>query len=748
MKTKTQPTELQLAQTCLYQAYSPKHRIDLLDSSLLELYHYHLDDILQHTIRSLNDIITMADNLEPEELTEEITYKRNIHELTLDHITRDCYKNSLYSILLETFFAKDGFSIHQLVSHLWSNFKSHSTYVPIVVREPVINTTIHIFRGLMDFELVIKGESFRFYNKNAIKGNIRNTYELPSLVPTYYNPTTNLGGYRDGKSHAITGKQINQHTEEICLDHLNRLGHTALSINLDVYEHAPYPEFDPEAKWLESQHRMETIYDIRKRRDQYNLKLEQTPTRIKSLNNWSDNKFYFVGKYDTRGRTYLKSFHLDYIGDKFIRAAISLNQKELIQESCEDSTYLPFTPFEWALISLTSNYGKDKILYSDRLSWAKEVLPLTQVDTLEELKDNFSAFLVKADNKPQFWADVVALWDTFHGRYTGHLISQDSASSGAQLISLGLKCLKGMSNTGFSDTSQVPDIYTKVRDTMGTEMPRPQFKKGMIPAFYNSVAAPERVFKSESPQFFKAFKEELPAVVNYSGCILEAWNESATEYSWELPDGFTVITPVLVDTTYKFKYGTFEYIYTEKHKGTKRKRSAGTKSVAANVTHSYDAYVLRELARRCNYKTKKVKAALANLNRTPSTEPVETPNTKLLNLEKLYYLFEQGSVVALEYINEHSVSEISEEYRDYLIAQFEEMLKYKSFEIIFVHDDFRSHPNHVTRMKWLYNSICKETYLGDWFYVILEQLSGKKFLRDKPTQEGIDLIMNSHYSIG
>lgn len=410
-----------------------------------------------------------------------------------------------------------------------------------------------------------------------------------------------------------------------------------------------------------------------------------------------------------------------------------------------------YTGFEWLMIDLCSHFGHDKWQYPKRIEWTKELLPLFKVSTVELLKSNLAPWIAVADNKPHFTGSALAIWDTIQGEASNWTVAQDSASSGAQLMSCLMKCETGMYNTGVLGTD-FPDLYTTVNEKLsngGLDIPRKLLKKGMIPHMYASTAAPEAIFGDNYPMFLTAYAQSVPMAQLLSDALVNAWNSAATEHCWELPDGFDVRVPVLVTEEKQIPYKEHKFAYRFQRIGTKEKgKAAGTKSLSPNVIHSYDAYVLRELARRCNYDVSVLGAALEALWEMPAGKVDIESATALKRCEQRFKKYGQVSLVAVEHINAGSVRYISDEYRNTLIELINEVMDHTSFEIKTVHDEFSCLPNHVTKMKQHYNRILQETYLGKWMYVVLERLSGRTLVAPKVDQDIAQQILNAPFSIG
>ena len=80
-----------------------------------------------------------------------------------------------------------------------------------------------------------------------------------------------------------------------------------------------------------------------------------------------------------------------------------------------------FTGYEYLLIDCANNFGKDKLLFEDRIQWA--------TDNLDHLED----LLHESDEPPMYAKAVMAIRKAQAGLPTGHRVSFDAVCSGMQI---------------------------------------------------------------------------------------------------------------------------------------------------------------------------------------------------------------------------------------------------------------------------------------------------------------------------
>lgn len=116
---------------------------------------------------------------------------------------------------------------------------------------------------------------------------------------------------------------------------------------------------------------------------------------------------------------------------------------------------------------------------------------------------------------------------------------------------------------------------------------------------YGSEAVPKKVFgEGALLDLFETIAErELPAVWALNKALLRLWNPAALSYEWKLPDNFHVKTKVMGSSYQTVNFmGQSVDVHTQVNMAQPEGRSIG-----ANLTHSIDGLIVREMTRRCSY---------------------------------------------------------------------------------------------------------------------------------------------------
>ena len=322
-----------------------------------------------------------------------------------------------------------------------------------------------------------------------------------------------------------------------------------------------------------------------------------------------------------------------------------------------------FTPFEYLLIDVANQYGLDKKLYEQRIAWGQENL-----DKLETLVD-------KAETPNMYWKAVDAVRCAQAGIPIGHLVGFDSAASGIQLLSVCSRCVVGMMNTGvLNDESRTgaPDIYTTATKVMNRESyVRKAVKNALMTYFYGSDAQPIATFgEGEDLQlFFNAAKQVAPEAFDLRSILVGMWNPKAEAHTWVMPDHGVVYKRVWDTEDYRIQEPLLGSSFTFRT-SVNRPLEKGV-SLAADVTHSIDGFLLRELNRRCNFNREALRNALALIDTLGDIHI--TDRSKIVSL------------VEVEYLNEDTLLTYSLNQLAILKEIITMSLNAGSFEVVNVH---------------------------------------------------------------
>lgn len=291
-------------------------------------------------------------------------------------------------------------------------------------------------------------------------------------------------------------------------------------------------------------------------------------------------------------------------------------------------------------------------------------------------------------------------------------VALDSKSSCIQLASIMLRdnvALKKVFTIGLKNHKDCKP-YIRVFKKFPRELEK-DIKKSCIMQFtYGGNSFCNSHLGTDVHEFHKLYKENLPLVFTFRNACVAGWNDEALCYSWNLPDGFEVNMectkaiseiPDYVDTRIELEIQgkrhhikPFWSINTPLQKG-----ELGTKGIGANLIHSIDAYIMRELVRRCHGKFR------------TSLEQISIGELKCsANAKAIYDMWVQTKMVSLNILNELKKGDsIPQDYYD-AIKDTMLTLPEHSFYIKPIHDEFCCRVEFRDEMVQVYNCLLVELY--------------------------------------
>jgi hypothetical protein len=258
---------------------------------------------------------------------------------------------------------------------------------------------------------------------------------------------------------------------------------------------------------------------------------------------------------------------------------------------------------------------------------------------------------------------------------------------------------------------------------------------------YGSDAVPKRVFGEGAllDLFETTAFTEMPAVWELNKAFLRMWNPEAYDYQWVLPDNFHVKTKVKGDIINRVTFmGQTVDVHTKVNEPQPQGRSIG-----ANVTHSLDGYIVREMGRRCNYD----RAVLADVKSAIHVgRGLGSNRAKDRSLQRISELFKASGLLSarcFDYIDRENIDLIS---RD-AVAKLIETLPAKPFPILANHDCFRVHPNYGNDLRLQYNRQLAELSDSTILNFVCTQLLGVEVNTKKLALLNSSEILSSEYAL-
>ena len=394
-----------------------------------------------------------------------------------------------------------------------------------------------------------------------------------------------------------------------------------------------------------------------------------------------------------------------------------------------------FTAKEYLQIDVASNFGLDKKDWDERLAWFAQ-----NEANLEELT-------AQADEPALFFAGVQAYRQMQKGQPIGYPISLDATASGMQILS----CLTGdraaAELCNVVDTEHRRDPYTIIYEIMtqrigeAAKISRENTKQAIMTSLYGSVAMPKQVFGDGMLYytFLAVMGEQAPAVWELNQVMLDIWDPTVLSHDWIMPDNFHVHVKVMdqVREVIHFLNEPFEV--------SKRinRPVEGGRSLGANLTHSVDALVVREMTRRCMYHQPTIDFIVNFLD--GHTEKRLESKDDLMVATMAKHHAESGYLSAriLEHLTPANAGHIDEA----LIWELLDSLPKKPFNILSIHDCFRCHPNYGNDLRKQYNNQLHLLARSNMLGFLLSQILNRPITAGKADPHLFKDVLAANYAL-
>lgn len=407
-----------------------------------------------------------------------------------------------------------------------------------------------------------------------------------------------------------------------------------------------------------------------------------------------------------------------------------------------------FTPMQYLMIDVANNFGHDKLTWEERLSWFREN------------EDRLDALQKEAENPALYYTGVNAYRQAQMGMTVHYPISLDATASGAQILAALVCCEKSALLCNVLDNGgQRMDLYTALFEIMqgsleeaagddaiivpGSNITRKQVKKAVMTALYGSKKEPKAAF-GDGPLldlFYATMDAEAPGIWRLTEALLGLWDPKAYSNNWVLPDNFHVRVKVMDKIEHIVRFADQELTIVEQiNRPIERSLSLG-----ANITHSIDGLVVREMGRRCNFDIEDLLRAMEAVTGMVHGRSMVRPQDKLLM--KLWDHYKASGFLSariLSVIDENNVGLLDDVQP---IVDLIKAMPEKPFHILAVHDCFRVHPNYGNDVRRQYNQILYEIARSNLLVYVTSQVIGKQTQASKYQPEMADRILQANYAL-
>lgn len=397
-----------------------------------------------------------------------------------------------------------------------------------------------------------------------------------------------------------------------------------------------------------------------------------------------------------------------------------------------------FTGMEYLMIDVANNFGLGKKDWSDRLDWFK-----ANEGKLESL--------VKSAEEPAlYYAGVKAYRKALRGEVVNYPISLDATSSGLQILA----CLAGDRQAAMIcnvlDAGKRCCAYNIIYEHMlkalkkAAVLTAKNVKRAVMTSLYSSQAVPKEVFGEETTelaQFYTTMETLAPAAWELNTAFLNMWDPKAYSNDWTLPDNFNAKIKVMVPMTEEVTFLGKRYPVNYQVNAP----AESGRSLGANVTHSLDGMIVREMNRRCDYDPLRVDIVRQALDGKQHGY-VDTTEEDDDMVETLWDHYCMSGYLSARILNHLSATNIHMVVPSD-IRELIDSLPAKPFKILTVHDCFRCLPNYGNDLRWQYTNQLKLIAKSNLLSFILSQLMGQHVPVNKFDPDMWKEIMESDYAI-
>lgn len=373
-----------------------------------------------------------------------------------------------------------------------------------------------------------------------------------------------------------------------------------------------------------------------------------------------------------------------------------------------------FTSSEYLKIDIASQFGHDKATWDERIQW------------FDANEHRFQELESEASNPALFYAGVQAWQAYLSGEPSGYPISLDATSSGLQILAVLTGDRSAAQLCNVIDTGDREDAYTRVYEDMMLQVnedgkiSREMTKQAIMTSLYGSEAEPKRVFGTGALLriFYETMARLAPGAWELNQAMLGMWNPKAYSNDWVLPDNFHVHIKVMtkVKSIIHFLNEPFEVFHKE------NLPTESGRSLSANMVHSVDGMIVREMTRRCMYdasRVSRIKTLLSSNLHLPIQENQQTKMVRVLwkHFQDTGYL----SARILDHLEAYNISLVDEEAVLSLIGS----LPKKPFQIMSIHDCFKCLPAYANDLRKQYTLQLELIAKSELLSSIVSQILGK-----------------------
>ncbi len=250
-----------------------------------------------------------------------------------------------------------------------------------------------------------------------------------------------------------------------------------------------------------------------------------------------------------------------------------------------------FSGLEYLKIDIANQYDMDKTTWDIRLAWFNE-----------HIQNDFSNVIPK--HKFMAAKAIQAYKDSINGIPSSHIMYLDATNSGLSVMAALSGCKDTALATNMIDPDNRRDSYGLIVEKMNKELPkleqvdRDKMKLPVMTFFYGKVMQ-DTLSDTQEDIFYDVLEDTFPGATLVHELFTNSWNSKVKYYQLTAPDGHVAYILITEMVDYKIEVDELDHA-SFIHRIEINKANKYGISISANVTHFVDAFIAREVIRRCN----------------------------------------------------------------------------------------------------------------------------------------------------
>lgn len=146
---------------------------------------------------------------------------------------------------------------------------------------------------------------------------ITTDHELPVQIPKFIQHRPEQSQPQPLDHNSILGNRFKRHTEDACIDHLDRMNRIPFTLETRIIDHL--------------QETTSADLETQEQKDAWETFRQQSGEMYDLVRQDYHNEFYLQHSFDTRGRCYCSGYFINYQGASYKKAIVQLANKEVVQ---------------------------------------------------------------------------------------------------------------------------------------------------------------------------------------------------------------------------------------------------------------------------------------------------------------------------------------------------------------------------------------------------------------------------------